>query len=131
MTLEEPWKDNKRGISCIPEGTYKVVPHGWGNERVRFKRAYRLTGTAPRTAILIHTGNTTDDIEGCILVGGAHGALNGKQAVLYSLPAMERLRTLVGKNSFELTIRFQKEEPRHVVAERRTLWQRLFNKGKA
>ncbi len=23
-TLELPWKDNERGKSCIPEGTYKV-----------------------------------------------------------------------------------------------------------
>jgi hypothetical protein len=112
-TLEEPWKDNKRSISCIPAGTYRVVPHGWEpGTKVRFKRAYRLVGTEPRTAILIHTGNTTADIEGCILVGMQHGVLAGKQAVLYSAPAMEALRELVGRQEFILTIRFQKEEPR-------------------
>ncbi len=122
-TLEEPWKDNKRGVSCIPTGTYKVVPHGWESDsKVKFKRTYRLTGTAPRTAILIHTGNTTDDIEGCILVGMQHGTLRGKPAVLYSAPAMERLRTMVGRNEFTLIIRFQKEEQ---PSPQPTLWQRV------
>jgi hypothetical protein len=25
-TIELPWNDNKRNISCIPEGTYEVEP---------------------------------------------------------------------------------------------------------
>ena len=25
-TIELPWKDNRRQISCIPEGAYKVTP---------------------------------------------------------------------------------------------------------
>lgn len=103
-TLEEPWKDNKKGVSCIPEGAYKVVPHGWNGEPVKFKQAYRLEGTTPRKAILIHAGNTTDDIEGCILVGMSKGQLREKDAVLASRPAMNYIRSIIGNNAFELQI---------------------------
>lgn len=104
FTLEEPWKDNARGISCVPPGTYPVVPHGWDGEPVKFKRAYRLTNTGPRVAILIHSGNTTDDIEGCILVGMTKGTLKGKDAVLRSREALDLLRSFIGKNGFTLVI---------------------------
>ncbi len=129
-TLEEPWKDNKRGISCIPNGTYKVVPHGWeAASKVRFKRAYRLLGTEPRTAILIHRGNTVDDIEGCILVGTNHGTLRGKAAVLNSEKAMNALRGIIGQKEFTLEIKgFQKEEPVPAKPTRLAWWQRLTNR---
>jgi len=71
---------------------------------VKFKQAYRLEGTSPREAILIHAGNTTDDIEGCILVGMSKGQLRGKDAVLASRPAMDYIRTIIGNNAFELKI---------------------------
>lgn len=104
FTLEEPWKDNANGISCVPPGTYPVVPHGWHGEPVKFKQAYRLTNTGPRVAILIHSGNTTDDIEGCILVGMSKGKLNGKDAVLRSRDALNLLRGFMGDKPFTLVI---------------------------
>lgn len=142
-TLEEPWRDNRTGVSCIPTGIYRVVPHGWAEgSKVRFKRAYRLVGTEPRTAILIHTGNTVNDIKGCILVGMKHGTLAGMAAVLHSGAAMNALRDVLGQKEFTLTIRFQKEEPRPSASPEPTpppvprpgLLQRLaqlITKGKA
>ena len=124
VTLEEPWRDNQRGVSCIPAGTYRVVPHGWdaGNKSgLRFKRAYRLLGTEPRTAILIHAGNTVDDIEGCILVGLTVGTLNGKRAVLQSTRAMTQMRDVVGQNEFNLVVCYAQ-------ADNSKWWQRLFNR---
>lgn len=106
FTLEEPWKDNKKGISCIPTGTYKCVPHNG----TRFKDVWRLENVPNRKAILIHNGNTTDDIEGCILTGKYFGKLRGKKAVMSSQIALNQLKVFVGRGgdkvlkSFELEI---------------------------
>ena len=102
-TLEEPNKGNQKGISCIPEGIYNVVPH---NGVV--KNVYRLENVPDRSGILIHIGNTTDDIEGCILVGLSHGKLGGKPAVMKSVAAMDSLRSHIrnrtSKDEFTLQI---------------------------
>ena len=68
-TLENPWKDNQRNISCIPEGEYPV--------RLRLAREsasrdylHLLVQDVPnRDWILFHRGNTSKDTSGCILVG--------------------------------------------------------------
>ena len=100
-TLEEPWKNNAPNVSCIPAGKYICRPH----TGARFKGVWQVMDVPGRSAILIHAGNTTDDIEGCILVGLSHGRLNRKPAVLESRPAITWLRKCIGhKNAFELTI---------------------------
>ncbi len=68
-TLELPWKDNQKRISCIPEGEYKV--------RIRVAResasrdyVHLLVQEVPsRDYILFHRGNSAKDTRGCILVG--------------------------------------------------------------
>ena len=68
-TLENPWLDNQRNVSCIPEGQYKV--------RLRLPREsatrdylHLLVQDVPnRDWILFHIGNTAKDTSGCILVG--------------------------------------------------------------
>ena len=68
-TLENPWQDNQRNISCIPEGDYPV--------RLRLAREsasrdylHLLVQEVPnRDWILFHRGNTAKDTSGCILVG--------------------------------------------------------------
>mgnify|MGYP003674935792 FL=1 len=68
-TLENPWLDNQRNISCIPEGSYKV--------RLRLPREsatrdylHLLVQEVPnRDWILFHRGNSAKDTSGCILVG--------------------------------------------------------------
>lgn len=99
-TLEEPWKDNKRQISCIPEGVYKCVPH----DGMKFQNVWEVTNVPNRKAILLHSGNTTDDIEGCILLGMQRGTLKGKPAVLRSKEALLKLRSLYLNKEFQLTI---------------------------
>ena len=64
-TLELPWKGNKRTISCIPEGTYE-----WEmRHSARFGQHIHIKDVPNRTLILIHVGNTTDDIQGCVVIG--------------------------------------------------------------
>ena len=76
-TLENPWIDNERNVSCIPEGIYPV--------RIRLPREsatrdylHLLVQDVPnRDWILFHRGNYPKDTSGCILVG-----LGSKQDVV-------------------------------------------------
>lgn len=65
-TLELPNKDGLHG-SCIPQGTYLVT----AQMSPRFGRSMpHLQDVPNRSSILIHWGNTAEDTEGCILLGG-------------------------------------------------------------
>ena len=65
-TLELPWKDNERMVSCIPLGSYQLEI-SWSQ---RFGRPMiRVLNVPGRDGILIHPGNTDANTEGCILVG--------------------------------------------------------------
>jgi hypothetical protein len=66
-TLELPWKDNRRSVSCIPEGVYDVVKEG-----PTLKRPYiyfRVPNVPGRSGILFHPGNFSSQIRGCLLPG--------------------------------------------------------------
>lgn len=104
-TLEEPWKDNEQGHSCVPMDSYIVNPHGWEPDTtLHQKRCYELQNVPGRSGILIHSGNTVDDIEGCILVGLSKGVINGKPAVTDSRAAMDVLRGFMAQKQFTLVI---------------------------
>lgn len=64
-TLELPWKDNQRNISCVPEGLYDINY----NKSPKHGDSVHVKEVPGRAGILIHAGNTTKDTEGCILVG--------------------------------------------------------------
>lgn len=100
-TLELPWKDNQRNISCIPEGKYEVivrdVPH-------RGKH-FHILNVPGRSLILIHVGNYYSDIHGCILPGTVHLDINrdGNLDVASSRTALSALLSQA-PNGFTLTI---------------------------
>lgn len=71
VTLELPWRDNERSISCIPEGQYEIFPVN----SPRFGRTFQVAAVPGRSNILFHAGNTIDDTSGCILLGQSYGAL--------------------------------------------------------
>jgi hypothetical protein len=90
FTLENPWKDNKRRISCIPEGEYEIKFRMEGDWlKWSYKRFPELHGTdldgnprrgtlelqdvPGRNYILIHWGNYPTDTQGCVLVGTGRG----------------------------------------------------------
>lgn len=85
-TLELPWLDNKRSISCIPEGKYLVTysppvlkddPNTEEDESGgRIPRPYAhyiVHNVKGRSGILIHRGKTPEWSKGCITVGGRFG----------------------------------------------------------
>ena len=64
-SLELPWKDNRRRVSCIPEGIYKARKHNSPKHGL----SLWLQDVPNRSEILIHKGNYYTDILGCILIG--------------------------------------------------------------
>jgi len=106
FTLEDAWRGNARRISCIPTGTYEVVPHGWeANARLRFNRVWRLLKVPGRDAILFHTGNSHLDTNGCILVGFKRKTLpTGEPMLVQSRMAIDYMQRLIGPNKFTLRV---------------------------
>lgn len=112
LTLEREWKDNEKGLSCIPEGRYLC-------QRVDTPKhgiTYQVLQVPNRNAILFHSGNTEADSQGCILVGQVFGELeaddpatgqNEKQlAVLNSKAAFDDFMAVMeGRSTFALTIK--------------------------
>lgn len=101
VTLERPWKENRRKISCVPAGTYEC-------RRVkspRFGNTFQVMDVPGRSEILFHKGNLEDDTEGCILVGEAFNPVLGRPGITQSGEGFaEFLQLLQMTQRFPLTI---------------------------
>lgn len=64
-TLELPWLDNARSISCIPEDDYEVIKQP--PKESRPYPYFRLPNVPGRDGILIHRGLNPEHSKGCIL----------------------------------------------------------------
>ena len=101
VTLEDPWKDNARQVSCIPDGEYTIRRH----TSPKFGLCYSVDNVPNRSHILLHAGNTSDDTQGCILIGLQFGELKGRPAILRSKDAMVLLLARLAKDeTAKLTI---------------------------
>mgnify|MGYP001599701633 CR=1 FL=1 len=65
LTLERVWKNNERGVSCIPTGEWPMKPGFFNNGGYATWEIICL----PRENVLFHIGNIDDDSHGCLLVG--------------------------------------------------------------
>ena len=88
-SLELPWRNNQRRVSCVPVGTY-VVKRKYS---FRFGWCYSLAFVKNRDGILIHKGNYHTNTLGCILIGNGLADINddGEKDVLNSLTSMKNL----------------------------------------
>ena len=99
-TLELPWRDNETDVSCIPAGVYPCKMKRSPSKGVR----YHLSGTDPRTYIMIHVGNYPSEILGCILLGMSRGEHQGAPAVWKSALAVTEFERLMNFDQFFLVI---------------------------
>ena len=68
-TLENPYINNERNISCIPAGQYKARLRLARESATRDYLHLLVQDVPNRDWILFHRGNTAKDTRGCILVG--------------------------------------------------------------
>lgn len=113
-TVELPWRDNMRQISCIPPGTYECAIV----QSPRFGRVYEVKNVPGRSHVLIHPANFagdallgwTTELQGCIAPGERRGRIknpSGKmqRAVLVSRPAVTKLMSWAAGVPFTLEVR--------------------------
>lgn len=107
-TLELPWHDNERNISCIPEDEYLVLKMPPTKKR---KYQYFWVQDVPgRTGILFHPGNYTHQILGCILPGEDHIDIDKDGIIdITNTTSTLKILTAVLPEKFKLTIK--KQEP--------------------
>lgn len=75
-TVELPWRNNQRRVSCIPEGKYRVRRRE-AEESASFKYPhYEVTNVKNRDFILFHVGNYVHQLAGCIAPGMLHLDIN-------------------------------------------------------
>lgn len=94
-TVERPWLDNKPGISCIPEGVYRlalrVSPIIQRTTHDKYQRGWEVTDVPKRSMIMIHIANFVHELQGCIGVGLRHGFIGVLYGVQSSAVAFDRL----------------------------------------
>ena len=97
-SIELPWKNNERGISCIPQGTYPMVLE----HSLRFNRKlWELKNVPNRSEVKLHPANVASQLEGCIAPGLQLGvmqsgtALDALMKVLAALPAGEPVEIVI------------------------------------
>lgn len=103
-TLELPWQNNQRRISCIPEGVYIVE-----KMKPTKKRPYEylhVLDVKDRDAILFHPGNYTRQILGCLLPGENFVDLDKDGIVdITNTTATLKIITALVPDKFKLTIK--------------------------
>jgi len=103
-TLERPWRNNLRNVSCIEAGAYLCTwleRSGSG----KYKQVWHIKNVHERSGVLIHNGNLVRHTLGCILVGTHHGRLYGQQAVLGSRTGLNLMRDELEGKDFIILIR--------------------------
>lgn len=98
-SVELPWKNNKRGVSCIPDGEYQCLPRTTGKYagRAFHVRSIGSDEVVGRTHILIHPANFAHELEGCIAIGMRATDIDGDGNidVASSVAAVEKLQSIV------------------------------------
>lgn len=120
FTIELPWQENHRNISCIPEGIYQIRP----NYSPKLGNHLKVMDVFGRTNILIHPANDAiEELQGCIapviqLTGIGKGIYS--KAALGKLLALvhqatdrkEKVTLNINSNRYEYLRQVQKADPK-------------------
>ena len=88
-TLELPYKDNQRNISCIPKGDYQGKKR-WSE---KYGNHIHILNVPNRSFILIHPANFAKQLRGCVAVGIDFADIDNDESLdlIHSKKAMEDL----------------------------------------
>ncbi len=90
-TIELPWRENQKMISCIPEGKYLLKKR----YSAKFKWHIEIVNVSNRNSILFHPANNAlKELNGCI---APVTKISGAGLGLMSRKAFTKLRTIVYK----------------------------------
>jgi len=103
-SLELPWRDNKKGVSCMPSGTYPLI-FEYSN---KFKmKLWEVKNVPNRSECKFHSANFVFQLNGCCATGLHYADLNDDNVldVTDSRKALKMLHeSLSGSTSAVLTI---------------------------
>lgn len=107
QTIERPWVASQScragtpHVSCVPEGTYKLVPH----DSPKHPQTWALVNldlgvchdpsVGLRSDVLIHPANYASELEGCIAPGERRFLHGGEWAVVDSRRAFNMIKLLM------------------------------------
>ncbi|WP_341216946.1 DUF5675 family protein [uncultured Wocania sp.] len=96
--LERGWQDNKRNISCIPEGTYKLVLE-YSHKFSRY--LWEVKGVPNRSECKFHAASFWKNLNGCFSPGLAKWDINndGYKDMIYSTDALEEFMDAMGSDT--------------------------------
>lgn len=119
-TIERPWipstltKGGTKGISCVPPGLYRLVPHDteahpetWALVNPQLgvvHQQHQSTNPHDRAAVLIHAANWPSELRGCIAPGCRTVKTETGYMVASSREAMKLIRNRMPWVEHELTI---------------------------
>lgn len=91
--LENPWLNNERSVSCIPEGIYavgkRVSPIVQRISKGKYMEGWEVQNVPNRSFILFHAGNYVRNTDGCILTGSSKDFAGGEPVVWRSAEAFD------------------------------------------
>jgi hypothetical protein len=115
-SLELPWKNNEKDVSCVPPGVYNLIPYTSPKHDSTWYLENASLGVggsgAERSYCEIHSANWASQLEGCIALGLEDAPMYNPQegevvpAVEQSALAINRIKNVlgIGSNGNTLTI---------------------------
>lgn len=112
-TLELPWRNNEKGVSCIMADTYRCTV---GSSPSLHRTVLRLEDRYGRTDCLIHNGNWAGDsakglfaqVHGCTLVGTGYAEVERPDGapqfgIINSVKTLETFLAAIGPGPHAIT----------------------------